>query len=179
VVAVETPRLVLRRWRADDAGPLAAIDADPDVMRWIGDGSIRSIDQVRASVDAFERHWNNNGWGVFAVQVRATGELAGLVGLAVPHFLPEVMPAVEIAWRLGQSWWNQGLATEAAQAALEFGLVSCGLDRIIAIVQVGNGASERVMHKLGMHQERQTIDPATGRALRVYEITQSAVHDLA
>ena len=73
---------------------------------------------------------NSGGFGIFAVQVRATGELAGMTGLAVPRFLPEVMPAVEIAWRLGRPFWNQGIATEAARAALDFGLTGRGLDRI-------------------------------------------------
>ena len=168
-----TRRLVLRRWRGGDVVPLAAINADPEVMRWIGDGTIRNLDQTRASVAALERQWDENGIGLFAVEVRATGELAGLTGLAVPHFLPEIMPAIEIAWRFGQPFWGQGIATEAARAALEFGLASRGLDRIVAVVQVGNGASERVMHKLAMRLERQTIDPGSGRQVRVYEITRS------
>jgi len=173
VTTLLTRRLVLRRWRDGDIVPLAAINADPEVMRWIGDGTTRNIEQTRASVAALERQWDENGIGLFAVEVRATGELAGLTGLAVPHFLPEIMPAIEIAWRFGQPFWGQGIATEAALAALEFGLASRGLDRIVAVVQVGNGASERVMHKLAMRLERQTIDPGSGRQVRVYEITMS------
>jgi len=142
-------------------------------MRWIGDGTTRNLEQTRASVRAVERQWDENGIGLFAVEVRATGDLAGLTGLAVPHFLPEIMPAIEIAWRFGQPFWGRGIATEAARAALEFGLASYGLDRIVAVVQVGNGASERVMQKLGMRLERQTIDPGSGRQVRVYQVTRS------
>jgi len=169
MVTLQTQRLVLRRWRAEDAGPLAAINADPEVMRWIGTGAVRDADQTRAAIEAFERQWDENGFGIFAVEVRATRELAGITGLAVPHFLPEVMPAVEIAWRLGKPFWDKGIATEAARAALDFGLTGCGLDRIIAIVQTGNDASERIMRKLGMRLERETTDPGSGRAVRVYE----------
>src|SRR5215472_8366748 len=155
MVTLQTPRLVLRRWRAEDMAALAAINADPEVMRWIGTGATRDPDQTRAGLDAFERQWAESGFGIFAVQVRETGELAGLTGLAVPHFLPEVMPAVEIAWRFARPFWNKGIGTEAARAALDFGLTGCGLDRIIAIVQVGNDASERIMLKLGMRRERE------------------------
>ena len=146
---------------------MAAINADPEAMRWIGDGSTRTEQQTRISIDAFERQWDTRGFGLFAVEVRATGELAGLTGLAIPEFLPEIMPAVEIAWRFGRSFWGQGIATEAARAALRFGLVECYLTRVVSIVQIGNGASERIMVKLGMHLERQTVDPATHRPLRI------------
>jgi RimJ/RimL family protein N-acetyltransferase len=171
-MTLRTPRLILRRWQPQDAVPLAAINADPQVMRWIGDGSGRDEAQTRASIQAWERHWDERGFGLFAVEVRETGELAGLAGMAIPAFLPEVMPAVEIAWRLGQAHWGQGIATEAAREALEFAFAECQLARVIAIVQVGNDASERVMHKLGMRLERETTDPSSGRPVRVHEITR-------
>ena len=171
MTTLATRRLVLRRWREADIAPLAAINADADVMRWIGTGAVRDLEQTRASVTAWEREWDATGMGLFAVEIRATGELAGLTGLAVPHFLPEIMPAVEVAWRLGKPYWGQGIATEAARAALEFGLLDRGLARIVAIVQAGNAASERVMQKIGMTFDRETADPASGRAVRVYEIS--------
>jgi len=170
---LRTPRLVLRRWREGDVEPMAAINADPEVMRWIGAGATRDLEQTRSGIERIEREWEACGYGLFAIEVAATSELAGFTGMTVPYFLPEVMPAVEIAWRLGRPFWGQGIATEASAAALEFGLVERGLDRIIAIVQIGNEASERIMTKLGMHAERQTVDPATGRLLRVYEVTRA------
>ena len=168
---LRTPRLILRRWREEDVAALAAINADAEVMRWIGDGSLRSLEQTRAFVDRVEREWDTAGLSIFAVQLRAGGELAGLTGMAVPHFLPEIMPAVEIAWRLARSCWGRGIATEAARSALDFGLTTGQLARIVAVVQVGNLASERVTHKLGMRLERQTTDPGSGRPVRVYEST--------
>ena len=103
--------------------------------------------------------------------MRATGELIGFTGLAVPEFLPEVMPAVEIGWRLGRPFWGRGLATEAARAALRLGLIDLRLERIISIAQVGNDASERIMGKLGMRVARETVEPAFGRPIRVHAIT--------
>jgi RimJ/RimL family protein N-acetyltransferase len=169
---LETPRLVLRRWRDDDIVPMTAINADPDVMRWIGSGTVADRERTAAAVAASERAWDERGFGLFAVEVRQTSELAGFTGLAIPTFLPEVMPAVEIGWRLGRPYWGQGFATEAARAALRFAFVDRGLDRIISIHQIGNDASERVMRKLGMRLDRETIDPSCDRPTRVYAITR-------
>jgi RimJ/RimL family protein N-acetyltransferase len=173
MVRIETPRLVLRRWRDEDVLPFSAINADPTVMRWIGDGSVRDEEQTRASIAAMERLWETEGFGLFAAEIRGTGELAGFTGLSVPDFLPEVMPAVEIGWRLGQPFWGRGLASEAARAALRYGFRARGLDEIVSIVQVGNGASERIMVKLGMRLHRELVQPSCGRPLRVYAISSA------
>lgn len=174
---IQTPRLVLRRWRDADVTPLTAINSDPEVMRWIGDGSVHDgEEQTRSTMAMWERGWESEGFGLFAVEVRATGELAGFTGLSVPHYLPEVLPAVEIGWRLGRSFWGQGLATEAARAALDFAFTDRGLERIVSIVQVGNHASERIMGKLGMRVERGSFDPHCGRAIRIHAVGLHA-HD--
>ncbi len=174
MTTLETPRLVLRRWRAEDHEPMTAINSDPEVMRWIGDGSVHDAERTAALIERVERGWEEAGFGLFAVQVRETGELAGFTGLAVPHFLPEILPAVEIGWRLGRPFWGRGIATEAARAALRFGLRDRGLDRVVSVHQIGNTASERVMVKLGMRRERDTVHPELGVPLRVYEVTRDA-----
>jgi RimJ/RimL family protein N-acetyltransferase len=171
MVEIETSRLLLRPWRAADVAPMARINADPEVMRWIGDGRVLDEAATRARLEAAEHGWAEHGFGLFAAELRATGELIGFAGLAVPHFLPEVLPAVEAGWRLGRAAWGRGLATEAATAVLSFGFEDRGLARIISIVQRGNSASERVVAKLGMTPEREVAGPSAGRPLRVYELT--------
>ena len=131
MVILETPRLTLRRWREEDVAPMAAVNADPEVMRWIRDGSVRDEQQTRGGVQAWESEWESQGFGLFAVEIRSTGELAGFTGLSVPDFLPAILPAVEVGWRLGRSHWGQGLATEAAAAAaaaIRFGFEERGLE---------------------------------------------------
>jgi RimJ/RimL family protein N-acetyltransferase len=176
-VRLETSRLVLRGWREDDLEPLAAMNADPEVMRFIGDGSVRSREQTAAGLARAMREWHDRGFGLFAVELRDTGELAGWAGLAIPHFLPEVLPAVEIGWRLGRSFWGRGIATEAAREALRFGFTDADLDRIISICHVGNHASARVMTKLGMREERRTTVPAHGQRVRVLAITRDEFNE--
>ncbi|MCM2423483.1 GNAT family N-acetyltransferase [Streptomyces sp. RKAG293] len=173
---IRTPRLLLRRWHDDDLAPMAEINADPQVMRWIRDGSVRDLENTAESIERWEEEWDDEGFGIFAVELLASGELAGFTGLSVPEFLPEVLPAVEIGWRLGRQFWGQGYASEAAHATLEFALQDRGLDRVISIHQVGNDASENVMRKLGMVLERETVDPVYGRRLRVHSIDLTEFH---
>ncbi|MFC9337260.1 GNAT family N-acetyltransferase [Streptomyces sp. NPDC057020] len=171
MVTLETSRLVLRRWREDDVAPMAAIHADPGVMRWIRDGSVRDEQQTRSGIQAWESEWDAQGFGLFAVEIRSTGELAGFTGLSVPAYLPEVLPAVEVGWRLGRSHWGQGLATEAAAAVVRFGFEERRLERIVSVAQVGNAASERIMTKLGMRPLRETVSPSGGRRVRVFALS--------
>lgn len=173
-----TARLRLRRWRDADVDPLAAINADPEVMRWIGDGSVRDRATTGAEISASEEMWRTRGYGRFAVELRDTGELAGLVGMAVPDDVPDVMPAVEIGWRFARAHWGRGLATEAAGAALRFAFTDTGLDRLVGVHLVGNDASARVMLKLGMRFHVATTEVVYGRPVHVYTITRPAApHD--
>jgi RimJ/RimL family protein N-acetyltransferase len=172
VTTLTTPRLVLRPWRPDDLDELAAIYGDPEVMRYIRDGSTQDREQTAASLEKLSAAWAEQGFGLFAVEVRATGVLAGWAGLAVPTFLPEVMPAVEIGWRLGRPFWGYGYATEAARAALRFGFVERDLHRIIRIRHVDNARSGRVMEKLGLRFDRRASDPVNERQLDVFALSR-------
>lgn len=167
---IRTPRLLLRRWTDDDLVPLSEINADPEVMRWIGDGSTRDLDQTAEDIERWEEEWDEEGFGLFAVELLGSGELIGVVGLSVPEYLPEALPDVEISWRLGRQFWGQGYASEAAQATLEFALQDRGLDRVVAINRAGNDESENVIRKLGMVLERDTTDPRYGYLLQLHGI---------
>jgi RimJ/RimL family protein N-acetyltransferase len=165
---LQTERLLLRRWQPSDIEPYAELCRDPEVMRWIGSGSLRTREECVEAISSFEKFWEKRGFGLFAVELSSTQEFIGFTGLAVPEFLPEVMPSVEIGWRLARSLWGNGFATEAARAALEFGFSECGLERVVSIHQVGNDASGRIMEKIGMRLLRETIDPSCQRPVNVY-----------
>ncbi|WP_035850821.1 GNAT family N-acetyltransferase [Kitasatospora azatica] len=168
-----TPRLLLRQWRDTDLDPLAELHADPVVMRYIAAGEPQTREESARSLERFRAGWREHGFGLFAAQLRATGEFVGWVGLAVPDFLPEVLPAVEIGWRLRRQHWGQGYATEAAREVLAFGFGELGLDRLVSIYQLPNHASAHVMEKLGMVPERRTVSPGNGRAVQVTELTRA------
>ncbi|MEU1167354.1 GNAT family N-acetyltransferase [Streptomyces sp. NPDC090075] len=167
---IRTPRLLLRRWYDDDLAPMADINADPRVMRWVDDGSVRDLEDTATAIEEWEEEWDEEGFGLFAVELLGSGELAGFTGLSVPGFLPEVMPAVAVSWRFGSQFWGQGYASEAAHATLEFALQDRGLDRVISISRVGDSASENVIRKLGMVPERETVHPVYAHPLSVHSI---------
>jgi RimJ/RimL family protein N-acetyltransferase len=167
---IHTPRLLLRRWHDHDLAAMADINADPDVMRWVDDGSVLDLDATAEEIERWEDEWDEEGFGIFAVELLASGELAGFAGLSVPEYLPEVLPAVEISWRFGSSFWGQGYASEAAHATLEFALQDRGLDRVISVNQISNEASLNVVRKLGMEPEKETTHPVHGYPLTVHAI---------
>ena len=173
MINLETDRLTLRGWREDDLDPLAAINADPEVMRYIRDGSVRDRRQSAEGLQKMIANWEALGYGLFAVEVRESGVLIGWAGFAVPDFLPEVLPAVEIGWRLDRRFWGHGYATEAATAAMRFGFLDSGMDRIISIRQLENVRSARVMEKLGLSHQFDTVVPENHRHVAVHAITRS------
>jgi RimJ/RimL family protein N-acetyltransferase len=170
MIEIRTPRLLLRRWHDDDLAPMADINADPQVMRWVDDGSVRDLEQTAQDIERWEEEWDEEGFGLFAVELLASGELAGFTGLSVPESLPEVASEVAVSWRLGSPFWGQGYASEAAHATLEFALQDRGLDRVISVVRIGDEASENVIRKLGMALEREIEHPVYGFPLHVHAI---------
>ena len=170
MITLATDRLTLRGWRDDDLGALAAMNADPEVMRYIMDGSVLDGQQSSERLRKMIVTWDEYGFGRFAVEVRGTGALIGWAGLAVPTFLPEVLPAVEIGWRLDRRFWGNGYATEAAAAALRFGFADRGLDRVISIRHIGNTRSARVMEKLGLVRDFDTVVPGHDQPVTVHAI---------
>ena len=163
---IETERLLLRDWRAEDAAPFAALNADPEVTRFLRGPMTRAeSDELLARIRA---HWDEHGFGLYAVEVKRGGAFAGFVGLAIPSFLPEVLPAVEVGWRLARDHWGNGYATEGARASVVHGFADLGLRQVISIIDRGNAASVRVAERLGMERGRDRIHPQTRVRLAVY-----------
>jgi RimJ/RimL family protein N-acetyltransferase len=143
-----TDRLLLRQWRDSDREPFAALNADPEVMRYFP--SVRPRDESDALIDRETALITDRGWGLWAVEVRETGEFIGFTGLAVPTFEAEFLPGVEIGWRLAKGAWGNGYATEAARAVLDLGFGPVGLSEIISFTTATNVPSQRVMQRIGM-----------------------------
>jgi ribosomal-protein-alanine N-acetyltransferase len=155
---IETPRLILRPWRASDLAPFAEQNADPVVMRFFP----RTL--TREESDAYaaraEVHLADHGFGKFAVEAPGISPFIGAVGLSHVRFEAAFTPAVEVAWRLHRPWWGRGFATEAAAAAIADGFARCGLSDIVAFTALPNTPSARVMERLGMTREDEFDHPA-------------------
>lgn len=156
---VTTDRLELRRFRHDDLDELAEVFADVDVWRYpLGRGLTRA--ETAGFLDRQIASWEGCGFGLWAVVERSTSRLVGFVGLSVPHFLPEVLPAVEVGWRLHPDVWGQGYATEGARAALHEASATLGLDVVCSVPETRNTASVRVCERLGLRLVREVDIPA-------------------
>jgi RimJ/RimL family protein N-acetyltransferase len=142
--------LILRQWRDEDREPFAALNADPEVMRYFPSTLTRA--ESDALVDWVSGLLEERGWGLWALEVDGVAPFVGFVGLNVPRFMPDV---VEIGWRLAKEHWGNGYAPEAAREALRFAFDELALDEVVAFTTVGNRPSRRVMEKVGM-----THDPA-------------------
>jgi RimJ/RimL family protein N-acetyltransferase len=167
-----TPRLLLRPWRPDDLDGLLDMDTDREVMRFIGDGSVHTPEQVEATLRRFLQPPSRPGLGLIPIEDRRSGEFLGWTGLARPLFLPSVMPAVEAGWRLRRSAWGRGIATEAARAAIAALLPALDLteegEQLVSIRHPDNAASERVMIKLGFARSHEAVVPNGPHSVVVY-----------
>ena len=170
---VETERLRLRPWEAGDLDALTTIFAEPAFWRYPF-GRAFSREETERFLGRQLHHWATHGYGMWAAELKAGARLVGYMGLSVPSWLPEVLPAVEVGWRLHPGQWGRGLATEGGRAGLRYGFEELDLDRIVSICMPENVASLRVMDKLGMTTVLTTTDPERGVALEVWEITRAA-----
>jgi RimJ/RimL family protein N-acetyltransferase len=145
---LETERLLLRRWRAEDREPFASINDDAKGMEFFPARLTR--EESDALVDRIEAHFAERGFGAWAAELRGEGEFIGFIGLAVPQFDAHFTPCVEIGWRLARAHWGQGLATEGARAVMHYAFAELGLAEVVSFTVPGNVRSRRVMEKLGM-----------------------------
>jgi RimJ/RimL family protein N-acetyltransferase len=148
---LRTERLVLRPWRDADLAPFAALNADPEVMRYFPATLSRA--ESDAVAGRIRESFAARGFGNWAVEVPGVTPFAGFVGLSVPRFDAPFMPCVEIGWRLARACWGKGYASEAARAALDFGFASLKLPEIVSFTVVANLPSRRVMERLGMRHD--------------------------
>ena len=155
---LQTPRLILRQWQDSDTAPFIQMCADDEVMHYFP----KKLDASEATAfmqrlkDAIE----TRGWGLYAVELKATGEFIGFIGLHIhpPEF--EIADAPELGWRLLPQYWHQGYATEGAKAVLKHAFRNLRLDKIISFTACLNTPSERVMQRIGMDKVREFDHPS-------------------
>lgn len=144
-----TERLILRRWRDEDLAPFAELCADPGVMEFFP--AALAADEAEALARRVDARFDSDGYGLWALERRDTGEFIGFTGLTP---MPDGVPGsdgIEVGWRLASAHWGCGFASEAARESLRFGFSVLGLPEINSITAVVNTRSRRVMERIGMH----------------------------
>ncbi len=146
VPTLETERLWIRPFRSSDLDDYAALNADPEVLRFVGGGT-EPWDRFRSSrhMAFLLGHWQVWGSGTWAMEHRETGAFIGMVGFSEP----EGWPGFELAWSLARRFWGHGYATEAARAALDHAFTVLKRERVISLIQPENRTSIRVAERIG------------------------------
>jgi RimJ/RimL family protein N-acetyltransferase len=156
---IETERLLLRLPRAEDAPDLAVAYAEPETVRYIGDGSTATLEELEEAISQWLERWEAWGVGFFSLERRDDGRVLGRAGFLRwdPATWEIGGPETEIGWLLGQEHWGHGYATEAAVALRDWARRERDLPRLISLIQHGNLRSVRVAEKLGERYERDVI----------------------
>jgi RimJ/RimL family protein N-acetyltransferase len=129
-IVIQTDRLLLRTWSEDDAQPYFELNQDSKVFEFLP-GPL-TMEAVKQFIAAKNQCFVDNGYTLWAVEEKITGELIGFIGLQAPLWKAAFTPCVEIGWRLGSKYWGQGYATEGAKAALQYGFDHLGLKGVVS-----------------------------------------------
>jgi len=146
IPTLETERLRLRSFRRSDVEDYAALNADPEVLRYLGGGApVWDPGRSWRHLAFLLGHWQLGGAGMWAVEHRETGAFVGTVGFSSPAG----WPGFELAWILARPWWGHGYATEGARAALAHAFIAWKKERVISLIHPENRASIRVAERIG------------------------------
>jgi RimJ/RimL family protein N-acetyltransferase len=166
VTVIETERLLLREPRLEDAADLAVAYADPEAVRYIGDGRTATEEEVEQGIRFWLERWEKDGLGLFAMVNRHDGRVLGRSGFLVwdtaswetSSFADAGERAeVELGWMVAPEHWGHGYATEAALALRDWGIAERGLTRLVSLIRPGNERSIRVAEKVGERFEREIL----------------------
>ena len=155
-------------FRQDDLDAYAAICADVEVMRYLGDGKPLARPDTWRQIAMILGHWQLRGYGLFALEEKATGTLIGRTGI----FEPEGWPGFEVGWMLRRQSWGKGYATEAARRVLRYAFTDMDREHVISLIREANAPSIRVAERLGERLEGRAV--IFGQEALVYGIDRAA-----
>lgn len=169
IETIETDRLVMRPFEESDLDALSDLQSE-QAFWWFPLRRGMTAEETSGFLGRTIATYETERPSFHALVERSTGALVGWAGLAVPDFLPEVLPAIEVGWRLGEAFWGRGYATEAGGAAIRWGFTQLGLDEIISIFEPENVASGKAMDRLGFDPGVPVMHPR-GVLLQVRTLT--------
>ncbi len=163
MIVAQTSRLILRQLTLDDVEDLAAIYADPVVMRFF-DGTYTCEKTKQWLQERVFKFYEQRGWGLWATIYKMDNKLIGRCGLT-PQ-LVDGTEEIEIGYLLAKEYWGMGLATEAACFSRDYGLEKLGANRLISLIDPDNIASQKVANKVGLTYEKDTY--MWNKTVRIY-----------
>jgi len=164
-VVFDTLRLSLRELTSGDAPFILELLNDPSFLRFIGDKGARTIADARRYIEEGPRaSYRRNGFGLYLVQLRKTGEQLGMCGLVKRETLADV----DIGFAFLPRFWSRGYALEACEAVMHLARTRYGISRVVAITSLDNHASMRVLGKLGLRYERTLQMPGQSERVNLF-----------
>ena len=145
---LESSRLVVRSFAISDVKNYSALVADPEVMKYLGDGLPLDEAKARAYVEKCIENEQTLGFARYALELRNTNEFIGFCGYAL------IDDYVDLGYRIARKHWGNGYASEAAQAVIKYGFERLGFEFIVAIAYAENKRSLQVIEKLGFEFQR-------------------------
>ena len=145
---IQTERLGLRNWKASDLKAMTALNQDPKVMQYFP--SMPDEAQTLAYIKRMQTQFAKTSYCYFAAEILATQEFIGFIGLMYQDYEAAFTPCVDIGWRLKQSAWGKGYATEGAKACLAYAFNPLKIETIYSVAPIINTPSISVMKKIGM-----------------------------
>lgn len=152
-LTLQTEHLIMRPWKDKDIEPFITLNADPRVCEFYpteGYSRTESLAQIARIREAMQRY----GYGLWALELKGTGEFIGYTGLKHLRGNHPLAPNIEISWRLAPAYWGNGYATEAAKKALWYGLQELSLPEVVSFTAIPNIRSQKVMERLGMARQK-------------------------
>lgn len=152
MLILETERLILRHLGPEtDVDFILRLLNEPSFLQYIGDKGVRTLDDARAYINNGPlKSYQENGFGLYKVELKETGDPIGICGL----IKRDTLPAPDIGFAFLPEYWNSGYAHEAAAAVMRHAREVLRLDRILAITSPGNTASEKLLAKIGLKFDR-------------------------
>ncbi len=147
----KSSRLGFRNWITDDLPKMAAISADPKVMRYFP--STQTGEETLQFIEKMQQQFEDRAHCYFAVELLDSHTFIGFIGLAYQTYQAPFTPCVDIGWRLAAKHWGKGYATEGAEACVEYARAILNLKKIYAVATQDNLPSIMVMKKIGMTLE--------------------------
>lgn len=167
IPTLATERLTLRPFREADVAPFFELSQDPDVMRYVGDRRVPTLQEAWRGIAGWIGHWALRGYGQWAIEERSSGRLIGRAGI----INPAEWPGAEVGYLLGRAWWGHGYATEAARAAMDWGFEQFDFSDLISLIDPDNTASIAVATRLGESLRGET--DLLGNRVLIYGISRS------
>ena len=163
---IESERLKFRKFTTDDLPQLIEQRSDPEVNKYLGGTKLQNPEALEKRLNFYISCYESHGFGMCAMIWKPTGEVIGSAGLQPLDGTDEI----EVGYSMIKEFWGLGIGTEAARAWFDYGFRNAGLDRIVAVAQMGNRASMHIMEKLGMKFEK--IEVHYGSECMFYAISK-------